>query len=75
MIATKVYAPVLDEDAAFGGIRDMDTIPELVNGYGLSRKHIFDAVDASLKRLDVNYIDLYQIHRLDTVSIVMVHTA
>lgn len=42
--------------------------PELVNRVGLSRKHIFDAVEASLKRLGVDYIDLYQIHRLDTVS-------
>lgn len=33
--------------------------------YGLSRKHIFDSVDASLKRLDLDYIDLLQIHRFD----------
>lgn len=32
---------------------------------GLSRKHIFDAVDASLKRMGHEYIDLYQIHRWD----------
>jgi aryl-alcohol dehydrogenase-like predicted oxidoreductase len=32
---------------------------------GLSRKHIFDACDASLKRLNMDYIDLYQIHRFD----------
>ncbi|KNE54202.1 hypothetical protein AMAG_00196 [Allomyces macrogynus ATCC 38327] len=32
---------------------------------GLSRKHIFDAVDASLARLGTDYIDLYQIHRWD----------
>ncbi|GAB1420492.1 aldo/keto reductase [Anaerolineales bacterium] len=32
---------------------------------GLSRKHIFDSLDASLKRLNTDYIDLYQIHRLD----------
>jgi aryl-alcohol dehydrogenase-like predicted oxidoreductase len=35
------------------------------NRKGLSRKHIFDACDASLKRLNMDYIDLYQIHRLD----------
>lgn len=36
-----------------------------INAYGLSRKHIFDSVDASLKRLDLEYIDLLQIHRFD----------
>ncbi len=35
------------------------------NDYGLSRKHIFDAIDASLRRLGVDHVDLYQIHRLD----------
>lgn len=35
------------------------------NDFGASRKHIFDGIDASLKRLDTNYIDLYQIHRWD----------
>ncbi len=32
---------------------------------GLSRKHIMDSVDASLRRLGMDYIDLYQIHRWD----------
>jgi aryl-alcohol dehydrogenase (NADP+) len=35
------------------------------NDRGLSRKHILDAIDASLRRLGVDYVDLYQIHRLD----------
>jgi len=35
------------------------------NGGGLSRKAIMTAIDASLKRLGMDYIDLYQIHRLD----------
>ncbi|GGR14095.1 aldo/keto reductase [Deinococcus ruber] len=35
------------------------------NDKGLSRAHIMSAVQASLKRLDTDYIDLYQIHRFD----------
>ncbi|MGF7160946.1 aryl-alcohol dehydrogenase-like predicted oxidoreductase [Rhodoligotrophos appendicifer] len=36
-----------------------------VNGRGYSRKHIFEAVDASLRRLGTDYIDLYQTHIWD----------
>ncbi len=35
------------------------------NGYGLSRKHILASIDASLARLELDYVDLYQIHRWD----------
>jgi 1-deoxyxylulose-5-phosphate synthase len=35
------------------------------NGRGLSRKHIFAAIDASLARLGMDYVDLYQVHRWD----------
>ncbi|HTT52091.1 MAG TPA: aldo/keto reductase [Streptosporangiaceae bacterium] len=35
------------------------------NGRGLSRKHIMASIDASLDRLDMDYVDLYQIHRWD----------
>ncbi len=35
------------------------------NDRGLSRKHILSSIDASLKRLGTDYVDLYQIHRWD----------
>lgn len=49
VIASKVYFPMRDDP----------------NGRGLSRKAIINEVDASLKRLGTDYIDLYQIHRWD----------
>jgi aryl-alcohol dehydrogenase-like predicted oxidoreductase len=49
VVATKVYYP---------------TTPG-PNGRGLSRKHILSAIDASLTRLGLDYVDLYQIHRWD----------
>ncbi len=49
VLATKVYGPM-----ASG-----------MNRGGLSRKHILEACDASLRRLKTDYIDLYQIHRWD----------
>ena len=38
---------------------------EDVNARGLSRKHIMDSIDKSLKRLQMDHVDLYQIHRWD----------
>jgi aryl-alcohol dehydrogenase (NADP+) len=48
-IATKVFNPMGDDP----------------NQRGLSRKHIRHAIDDSLRRLGTDYVDLYQIHRLD----------
>jgi aryl-alcohol dehydrogenase-like predicted oxidoreductase len=39
-----------------------------VNQRGLSRKHVMEAIDASLRRLGVDYVDLYQIHRFDDAT-------
>ena len=49
IVATKVHGQLSDD----------------VNDRGLSRKHIMDAIDNSLKRLQMDYVDLYQIHRWD----------
>ena len=38
------------------------------NGGGLSRKHILASIDASLQRLELDYVDLYQIHRWDNAT-------
>ncbi len=49
VIATKVHSPMREEP----------------NGSGLSRKAILNEIDASLRRLQTDYVDLYQIHRWD----------
>jgi aryl-alcohol dehydrogenase-like predicted oxidoreductase len=49
VVATKVFMPMTPGE----------------NGGGLSRKHILSGIDASLARLDMDYVDLYQIHRWD----------
>jgi len=50
VVATKVFMPMTPGE----------------NGGGLSRKHILSAIDASLQRLNLDYVDLYQIHRWDS---------
>src|SRR5262249_30224095 len=49
VVATKVYMPVGEGE----------------NARGLSRKHVLSAIDESLGRLGMDYVDLYQIHRWD----------
>src|ERR1700691_5703036 len=49
VVATKVFMPVSPGE----------------NGGGLGRKHILSGIDASLRRLNMDYVDLYQIHRWD----------
>lgn len=67
VIATKLCAPVghsQDERPLFMSEEDRNNAG-YVNQYGLSRKHIFESVDASLERLGLPYVDLLQIHRAD----------
>jgi aryl-alcohol dehydrogenase-like predicted oxidoreductase len=49
VVATKVFSPMGPGQ----------------NSRGLSRKHILSGIDSSLERLDMDYVDLYQIHRWD----------
>ncbi|OJA13326.1 hypothetical protein AZE42_09287 [Rhizopogon vesiculosus] len=69
VIATKCYSVVANDPSiqsfTVPGIGDL---PEYVNQSGLSRAAIFNAVDASLARLETPYIDLLQIHRFDPAN-------
>jgi aryl-alcohol dehydrogenase-like predicted oxidoreductase len=57
VVATKVRGPMSEEAEA--GTGD-------VNNEGLSRKHIMESCEASLNRLDMDYVDLYQVHGWDS---------
>lgn len=73
-----MYSDGASEEVLGRGLRDFAKREEVVvatkvffpmgkgaNERGLSRKHIFAAIDDSLRRLGMDYVDLYQIHRFD----------
>jgi 1-deoxyxylulose-5-phosphate synthase len=73
-----VYTSGKSEEVVGRALRDYASRDEIVlatkvhgvmgpgpNDHGLSRKHILSSIDASLKRLGTEYVDLYQIHRWD----------
>jgi aryl-alcohol dehydrogenase-like predicted oxidoreductase len=73
-----VYSLGVSEEVTGRALRDFARRDEVVlatkvfnamgdkpNMRGLGRKHILSGIDASLKRLGVDYVDLYQIHRWD----------
>ncbi|KAJ7027307.1 Aldo/keto reductase [Mycena alexandri] len=67
VIASKVHHLVVEHDPTILGFMhpELRETRDYVNQAGLSRAAIFNAVEASLKRLDTTYIDLLQIHRFD----------
>jgi aryl-alcohol dehydrogenase-like predicted oxidoreductase len=52
VLATKLFWPMSDDP----------------NDRGLSRKHVFESIDGSLRRLKTDYVDLYQCHRYDDMT-------
>ncbi|OZJ06767.1 hypothetical protein BZG36_00418 [Bifiguratus adelaidae] len=68
VVATKAFGFTHKSDPGFRYMNQpepLETKHYFVNQKGLSRKNLFEAVDASLERLGLDYIDLYQIHRFD----------
>ncbi|KAG9245626.1 NADP-dependent oxidoreductase domain-containing protein [Calycina marina] len=67
VILTKCHGAVGEEPNVRGIFfkEELKMAKDYVNQYGLSRQAIFNAVDASLARLDTPYINLLQIHRFD----------
>src|ERR1700723_4282971 len=76
-----VYSQGVSEEILGRALKEYSKRPDVViatkvhgamgpnaNAKGLSRKHILEAIDASLKRLGTDYVDLYQIHRFDPLT-------
>ncbi len=76
-----VYSNGMSEEILGRALRDFSARDEVViatkvfygmgsgpNDQGLSRKHILSSIDASLRRLGMDYVDLYQIHRWDSTT-------
>jgi len=76
-----MYSRGVSEEILGRALRDLAPRPQLViatkvcqpmseapNDRGLSRKHIMESIDRSLKRLGTDYVDLYQIHRFDPAT-------
>ena len=82
-----VYSQGASEEIVGRALKEYAKRPEVViatkvhgamgpgaNAKGLSRKHIIEAIDASLRRLGTDYVDLYQIHRFRSARTPMEET-
>ncbi len=71
VVATKAFGrvvPIIAENASAEQQAEAHRRNAARNVSGLSRKHLFDAVDQSLARLGLDHIDLYQVHGWDNVT-------
>lgn len=73
VIMTKAHYFVCEEDVGMGNKSSRK--PQDANRVGLSRVHLFNAVEDSLRRLQTSYIDVLQIHRLDDTPMVEIMEA
>jgi 1-deoxyxylulose-5-phosphate synthase len=65
VVTGRLLRKLVSRDAAVVATKVFYPTTEGPNGAGLSRKHILAAIDGSLRRLQMDYVDLYQIHRAD----------
>ena len=71
VVATKVFGrvtPPAPQNPSAAQQAELERRAKARNVNGLSRKHILNAIDASLTRLGLDYIDLYQIHGTDPLT-------
>jgi aryl-alcohol dehydrogenase-like predicted oxidoreductase len=69
IVATKLFGRFqFGPPGQAGGTPDQVRRFGNANLWGLSRKHVFEALDASLDRLGLDYVDLYQVHAFDPVT-------
>jgi aryl-alcohol dehydrogenase-like predicted oxidoreductase len=68
MVGEALKSLALPRDQLIIATKATGIMDETPNGRGQSRHHLFNAVDASLARLKLDYIDLYQLHGFDPLT-------
>jgi aryl-alcohol dehydrogenase-like predicted oxidoreductase len=68
VVVGRLLPPLLSRDELVVATKVFSPMTPGPNGRGLSRKHILSGIDASLTRLGMDYVDLYQIHRFDPLT-------
>jgi aryl-alcohol dehydrogenase-like predicted oxidoreductase len=68
VVTGRLLRPLLSREELVVATKLFSPMTPGPNGRGLSRKHVMAAIDASLARLEMDYVDLYQIHRFDPLT-------